>query len=102
MRKRKTYTPAQKLNAVLESIKGDRTNVEIARSIGCHPTILADWREAVEKNGTLVFERQAEETTKDKKIAKLERLLGKLSVQNDFLEQLCDRLDSTSQTRNGI
>lgn len=92
MKKRKTYTPAQKLNATLELIKGEKTNVEIARSLGCHPTILADWKEAVEKNGTLVFEHQAEETTKDRKIAKLERLIGKLSVQNDFLEKLCDRL----------
>lgn len=102
MRKRKTYTPAQKLNAALELIKGEKSNVEIARTLGCHPTILSDWREAVEKNGTLVFEQHVEETVKEKKIAKLERLIGKLSIQNDFLEKLCDRFDSASQTKNSI
>ncbi len=91
MRKRKTYTAAQKLHAALELIKGERTAVDIARDIGCHPTIIVDWKEALEKNGSLIFERQADETKKDAKIAKLERLIGKLSVQNDFLEQLCDR-----------
>lgn len=91
MRKRKTYTPAQKLRAALDLIKGDRTVVDIARDIGCHPTVIDTWRDALEKNGALVFEHQKEEGVKDAKIAKLERLIGKLSVQNDFLEQLCDR-----------
>ena len=77
---------------MLELIKGEKTGVEIARSLGCHPTVLTDWREALEKNGTLVYEHQVEEAAKDKKIAKLERLIGKLSVQNDFLEHVCDRL----------
>jgi transposase-like protein len=91
MRKRKTYTPAQKLRAALDLIKGDRSAVDIARDVGCHPTIIVDWKNALEKSGTLVFEHQADETKKDAKIAKLERMIGKLSMQNDFLEQLCDR-----------
>lgn len=91
MRKRKTYTPAQKLRAALDLIKGERTAVDIARDIGCHPTVIDTWRDALEKNGTLVFEHQKEEGGKDIKIAKLERMIGKLSMQNDFLEQLCDR-----------
>ena len=91
MRKRKIYTAAQKLHAALELIKGERTAVDIARDIGCHPTVIDTWRDALEKNGTLVFEHQKEEGEKEAKIAKLERMIGKLSMQNDFLEQLCDR-----------
>jgi transposase len=91
MKKRNTYTAAQKLRAALELIKGERTAVDIARQIGCHPTIIVDWKEALEKNGTRIFEQQKEEVAKDVKIAKLERMIGKLSMQNDFLEQLCDR-----------
>jgi len=53
--------------------------------------MIAEWKEAIEKNGTLVFEQGRGESQKDQKIAKLERLIGKLSVQNDFLEHLCDR-----------
>lgn len=91
MKKRKTYTPAQKLRAALDLIKGERTAVDIARDIGCHPTIIVDWKEALERNGVLVFEHQIDETKQEAKIAKLERLIGKLSIQNDFLEHLCDR-----------
>lgn len=91
MKKKKTYTAAQKLNAALALIKGERSAVEIARDIGCHPTILADWKQQVEQHGTLIFERQSEEGEKDKKIAKLERTIGKLAVQNDFLGQVLER-----------
>lgn len=91
MRKRKTYTPAQKLRAALDLIKGERTAVDIAREVGCHPTVIDTWKDALEKNGALVFDRQKEDVAKDAKIAKLERMIGKLSMQNDFLEQLCDR-----------
>jgi transposase len=91
MRKRKTYTPAQKLRAALELIKGERTAVDIARDIGCHPTVIDTWRDALEKNGTLIFEHQRDKVAEDAKVAKLERMIGKLSMQNDFLEQLCDR-----------
>ena len=91
MRKRKTYTPAQKLRAALELIKGERTAVDIARDIGCHPTIIDTWKDTLEKSGTLIFEHQKEEVIKDARIAKLERMIGNLSMQNDFLEQLCER-----------
>jgi len=91
MRKKKTYAPGVKLKAALECLKGDKTAVEIAKDVGCHPTMIAEWKEAIEKNGTLVFEQGRGESQKDQKIAKLERLIGKLSVQNDFLEHLCDR-----------
>lgn len=91
MRKKKTYSAAQKFNAALTLIKGEKSAVEIAREVGCHPTIVADWRDQVEKHGPLVFERQSEEGDKDRKIATLERTIGKLAVQNDFLGQVLER-----------
>jgi transposase len=91
MKKRKIYTPAVKLKAAIACLKGDKTAVEIAKEVGCHPTMIAEWKETIERNGTLVFEQGKQESQKDQKIAKLERLIGKLSLQNDFLEHLCDR-----------
>ena len=93
MKKKRTYSGAQKLKAALALIKGEKSAVEIAREVGCHPTIVADWRNQVEQHGALVFERQSEEGEKDKKIAKLERTIGKLAVQNDFLGQVLERYD---------
>jgi transposase-like protein len=91
MRKKKTYSAAQKFNAAITLIKGEKSAVEIAKDVGCHPTIVADWRNEVEHHGPLIFERQVAEGAKDTKIAVLERTLGKLAVQNDFLGQVLER-----------
>ena len=91
MRKKKTYSAAQKFTAALTLIKGEKSAVEIARDVGCHPTIIADWRNQVEQHGLVVFEKQSEAVAQEQKIAKLERTIGKLAVQNDFLDQVLGR-----------
>jgi transposase len=93
MRKKKIYTGAQKFEAALTLIKGEKSAVEIAREVGCHPNIVGEWRNQVVEHGSLVFERNTEESEKDRKIAKLERLIGKLTIQNDFLEKVLGRYE---------
>jgi transposase len=90
MKTRKIYSAAQKFSAALELIKGIKTAVEIARDVGCHPTIIAAWKDKLEQGGKTIFESEIAEQEKDKKIAKLERLIGKITVQNDFLEHVLE------------
>jgi transposase len=93
MKNLKRYTSAQKLSSVLELLKGEKSKVEIAQKIGCHPSIIGDWKEQLEKEGEVIFERKNEENSKNKKIAKLERTIGKLTTQTDFLEQVLGSYD---------
>ena len=72
-------------------IKGEKSAVEAARDLGCHPTLIGNWKDAILKEGSLVFEKENSEGAKEQRIAKLERLIGKLTVQNDFLEQVLDQ-----------
>lgn len=72
-------------------ITGEKSAVEAARDVGCHPTLIGYWRDALLADGALVFEKTTEEGAKDQKIAKLERLIGKLTIQNDFLDRVLDR-----------
>ncbi|MCX6738616.1 MAG: transposase [Candidatus Parcubacteria bacterium] len=91
MRVKKKYSAAQKFASAMSVIKGEKSAVEAARDLGCHPTLIGNWKEAVLKEGALVFEKENSEGAKEQRIAKLERLIGKLTVQNDFLEQVLDR-----------
>ena len=91
MRVKKKYSAAQKFQAAMSVIKGEKSAVEAARDLGCHPTLIGNWKEAVLKEGSLVFEKENSEGSKEQRIAKLERLIGKLTVQNDFLEQVLER-----------
>jgi len=72
-------------------IKGEKSAVEAARDVGCHPTLIGNWKDSLLANGSLVFEKENGDGAKDQKIAKLERLIGKIAVQNDFLNQVLDR-----------
>jgi transposase len=91
MAKRKNFTSAQKLTAVLAIIKGEKSAVEVGREMGCHPTLVAGWRDALEEHGTLVFDKATLETVKDAHIAKLERAVGRLTIENGFLERVLGR-----------
>ncbi|MFA5831253.1 MAG: transposase [Candidatus Paceibacterota bacterium] len=91
MRVKKKYSAAQKFQATLSVIKGEKSAVEAARDLGCHPTLIGNWRDMLLAGGSLVFEKENSEGAKEQKIAKLERTIGKLVVQNDFLEQVLDR-----------
>jgi transposase len=91
---RKRYSGEVKLQAVLRLLKGEASAVEVAREIGCHPTILGEWKDRLLANAPKIFEGVAADDGKNQHIAKLERLIGKLTVQNDFLEKV---LESSSQ-----
>lgn len=91
MRVKKKYSAAQKFQSALSVIKGEKSSVEVARDIGCHPTLIGNWRDSLLAGGSIVFEKENSEGAKEQRIAKLERLIGKLAVQNDFLDQVLDR-----------
>lgn len=72
-------------------IKGEKSAVEVAKDVGCHPTLIGNWKEAILSGGSLVFEKENSEGAKEQRIAKLERLIGKITVQNDFLEKVLEQ-----------
>ena len=93
MAKRKGFGSAQKFKAVLSVISGVKTTVEAARELGCHPTMVSLWKKEVEEHGVRVFESASETNEKNQKIAKLERLIGRLTLENGFLERVLGRSD---------
>ena len=43
----KAYTPKQKFEVVLESLRGERSDSEIARACGVHPVTFSKWKRRV-------------------------------------------------------
>jgi transposase-like protein len=91
MSARKGFTSQQKFSAALAIIKGEKSQVDVGKEMSCHPSLAGDWRTQLETNGALVFDREKENIEKDKHIAKLERLIGRLTVENGFLERVLGR-----------
>jgi transposase-like protein len=96
MKKRKQYSAAFKVKAVLEMLKGDRTVAEIASELCVHPTMLHGWRREFEGKAASIFEdkRKCVEATDAEKLNEhLYKQIGQLKVENDFLKQACDTLN---------
>jgi transposase-like protein len=93
MAKGKRFASAQKFSAALSVISGEKSAVEAAKELGCHPAMVGVWKTEIEQHGEVVFERASEAEEKNRKIAKLERMIGALTLENGFLERVLGRSD---------
>lgn len=88
MAMKKGFGSGQKFNAALSVIRGEKSAVEAARELGCHPTMVGSWKKEVEEHGARIFETVSETNEKNQTIAKLQRLIGQLTLENGFLERV--------------
>ena len=98
MKKRKQYSAAFKAKVVLEVLKEEKTIAEIASQYEVHPTMVHGWRrEFLEKAVGLFEDRRKSRHNEDNSelTDKLYKQIGQLKVENDFLQQACDKLGLT-------
>jgi transposase-like protein len=96
MKKRKQYSAAFKLKAVLEMLKEERTIPEIASEFEVHPTMLHAWRREFVEKAPAIFEDKRKRTDAEdaeQLTGQLYQQIGQLKVENDFLKQACDKLN---------
>lgn len=84
--KRKDYTPKFKFQVVLETLKGDRADAEIARAFGVHPVTLSKWKAQFIEHGPEVFSGNQAVIDYEKRIADMERMLGQKEVEIALLK----------------
>jgi transposase-like protein len=78
---KKTYTPQFKFQVVLESLKNERSDGEIARMYGVHPITLSNWKRHFMEHGVEVFGGSEAMKQAENRQAELERLLGQKEVE---------------------
>lgn len=83
---KKTYSASFKFQVALEAIRSERTNAEIARTYGVHPVTVSNWKGQVLDEGAKVFGGDKELERQQKKIARLERLLGQKEIEIALLK----------------
>ena len=81
---------------VLEAIKGEKTAAEIARENESAPAQISDWKKLLEERLGELFQSKGECSremqTRERKEARLERKIGQLVVEKDFLLKKCEQL----------
>jgi len=82
----KRYSPKLKFQVVLELLKGNKTPSQVARTYNVHPNSAGLWKRTFIEKGPEIFSRDGDVTEYERRIAELERLLGKKEVEIALLK----------------
>jgi transposase-like protein len=81
MAKRRTFSAEFKAKVVLELISGKRSLTEASREYSIKDKVLSRWKQEFVAHATQLFEQPQEVQEKDARIAELERMVGRLTMQ---------------------
>jgi transposase-like protein len=85
---RRTYTPEFKVRVVLELISGKKSVSQASREYGIKDTVLSRWRQEFLERAPQVFEQPGSEDKQAQRIADLERMVGRLTLQLDIAKKV--------------
>jgi transposase-like protein len=94
--KRRTHSPEFKARVGLEALKGIKTISEIAQENEIHPVQVSAWKKELQGRLAELFERKnaadPERESRERNVARLERRVGQLLIEKEFLEKKCKQL----------
>jgi transposase-like protein len=96
MRKRRQFTPEFKARVVLDVLAGVQSQAEACRKHSLGPNLLALWKTAFLERAHLVFDSDSARSTEQARIAELEQVLGRMTLENEILKKASSRLSSLS------
>jgi transposase len=100
MSKRRTFTPEFKAQVVLEELTGVRDKAEICRERRLRPQVFARWRAEFLERAPEIFATQPSRGDEQERIAELERMVGRLTMELEVAKKASNILTSLS-TGNG-
>jgi len=100
------YSAAFKFEVVRQLQAGEKRLAQLCREHDLDPTMVREWRQRVERRGAEAFPRSIGEqplpgatppatlAAAEARIGELERLVGQLALENDFLKKALRRASS--------
>jgi transposase-like protein len=87
MGKRRTFSGQFKAEVVLALLTGEKTSAELCREHGVRSQTLGNWKQQFLANASRAFEGGSSENGDDKRIAEMERMVGKLAIQLEITKK---------------
>lgn len=81
------YSSAFRFRVAIAAMKGDKTVAELCQEFSLVPSQIYAWKKELEERGSEIFETKSPESAHRAEIEKLHGVIGKLKVENDFLEK---------------
>ena len=89
--RKKPATAAMKFRVALEALKGEKTMAQLTQEFGVVSSQIFKWRKELLEKGSEVFGRGSGSENGQETINQLHVVIGKLKVENDFLERVLGR-----------
>jgi transposase-like protein len=87
MGERRHFSPQFKAERVLELLNGTHTPAEVCRTHGIKPALLLAWRKRLVEHAPKLFERDSDREPTQARLAELERLVGRLTLELDVAKK---------------
>jgi transposase len=100
MAKRRTFTPKFKAQVVLEELTGVKDKAEICREHQLRPQVFTRWKTEFLERAPEIFATQPSRGDEQARIAELERMVGRLTMELEVAKKASNVLSSLS-SRNG-
>jgi transposase-like protein len=94
MSERRSFTAEFKAKVVLELISGGKSLTQASREYGIKDTVLSRWKQEFLAKAAYVFEQPIEVQEKEVKIAELERMVGRLTMQLELSKKVLSYANS--------
>jgi len=94
MSARRSFTAEFKVKVVLELIAGAKSLAQASREYGIKDTVLSRWKQEFLANATQLFEQPKEVQEKEERIAELERMVGRLTMQLELSKKVLSYANS--------
>jgi transposase-like protein len=92
MKKRRKFTPEFKAQVTLEVLMGVKTSAEACREYGLKPELLSRWKAELVENAPVVFRCDEQRNQEQARIADLERLAGRLTLELEVAKKVSNSL----------
>lgn len=100
MGKRRRFTPELKARVVLELLTGVKTTAQVCREQRLNSQVVGRWKAEFVERATELFAPAEELVRAQERVAELERLVGKLTLELELAKKTSQWLSSASE-RNG-
>jgi transposase-like protein len=94
MSRRRKFTPAFKAQVVLELLSGTKSSAELCRQHQLSSHLLARWKGTLLERAGLVFMSEEQRSQEAARIAELERLVGRLTLEAEILKKAASILQT--------
>ena len=100
MTQRRRFTGEFKAQVVLDLVSGAKSATELCRQHQLSPQLLSQWKSEFLERAPQLFEQDQARSAEQERIAELERLVGRLTMQVEIAKK-ASALFSSQQGRNG-